>query len=74
MTSSMKYGAPVEIREEEILFPLEEAQQMLKEPLQTFFNRFTDYSTPDTNLLHLRTITSVLSKLGYTLEENLPPI
>ena len=42
MTSSMKNGAPVEIREEEILFPLEEAQQMLKEPLQTFLNRFTD--------------------------------
>ena len=47
---------------------------MLKEPLQTFLNRFTDYSTPDINLLHLRTITSVFSKLGYTLEENLPPI
>ena len=70
----MKYGAPVEIREEEILFPLEEAQQMLNEPLQTFLNRFTDYSTPDINLLHLRTITSVFSNLGYTLEENLPPI
>ena len=50
MTSSMKFGAPVEIREVEILFPLEEAQKMLDEPLQTFFNRFTDYSTPDINL------------------------
>ena len=74
MTSSMKYGAPVEIREEEILFPLEEAQEMLNEPLQTFLKRFTDYSTPDINRLHLRTITSVFSKLGYSLEENLPPI
>ena len=62
MTSSMKYGA-LEIREEEILFPLEEAQQMLNKPLQTFLNRFSDYSTPDINLLHLRTITSVFSKL-----------
>ncbi len=53
MTSSMKYGAPVEIRELKFLFPLEEAQQMLNEPLQTFLNRFTDYSTPDINLLHL---------------------
>ena len=70
----MKYGAPVKIREEEILFPLEEAQQMLNEPLQTFLNRFTNYSTPDINLLHLQTITSVFSKLGYTLEINLPPI
>ena len=74
MTSSMKYGAPVEIPEEEILFPLEEAQQMLNEPLQIFLNRFTDYSTPDINYLHLRTITSVFSKLGNTLEENLPSI
>ena len=47
---------------------------MLNEPLQTFLNRFTDYSTLDINLLHLRTITSVFSKLGYTLEENLPPV
>ena len=70
MTSSMKYGAPVEIREEEILFPLEEAQQMLNEPLQTFLNRFTDDSTPNIKLLHLQPITSVLSMLGYTLEEN----
>ena len=38
MTSSMKCGAPVKICEEEILFPLEEAQEMLNEPLQTFFN------------------------------------
>ena len=52
MTSSMKFGAPVEIREEENLFPLEEAQEMLNEPLQTFLNRLTDYSTPDINLLH----------------------
>ena len=57
MTSSMKYGAPVEIREKEILFPLEKALQMLNESLQTFLNRFTDYSTPDINLQHLRTIT-----------------
>ena len=74
MTSSMKYGAPVEIRKEKILFPLKKAHQMLNEPLQIFLNRFTDYSTPDINFLHLRTITSVFSKLGYTLEENLPPI
>ena len=47
---------------------------MLNEPLQTFLNRFTDYSTPDINLLHFRTISSVFSKLGYTLEKNLPPI
>ena len=70
----MKFGASVEIREEEILFPLEEAQEMLSVTLQTFLNRFTDYSTPDINLLHLRTITSVFSKLGFTLEENLPPV
>ena len=33
MTSSMKYGAPVKIREEEILFPLDKAQELLNEPL-----------------------------------------
>ena len=70
----MKYRAPMEIREEEILFPLEEAQQMLNEPIQIFLHRFTNYSTQDINLLHLRTITSVFSKLGYILKENLPPI
>ncbi len=47
---------------------------MLNEPLQTFLNPFTDYSTPDINLLHLRAITSVFSKLGYTLEKYLPPV
>ena len=47
---------------------------MLNEPLQTFLNHFTDYSTPDINLLHLRAITSVFSKLGYTLEKYLPPV
>ena len=52
MTSSMKFGAPVEIREEENLFPLEEAQEMFNVPLQTFLNRFTDNSTPHINLLH----------------------
>ena len=74
MTSSMKYGASVKIHEEEILFPLDKAQEMLNESLQTFLNCFTDYSPQDINLLHLRTIISVFSKLGYTLEENLPPI
>ena len=74
MTSSMKFGAPVKILEKEILFPLEEAQEMLNEPLQTFLNRFTDYSTPNINFLHFRAITLVFSKLGYTLEENLPPV
>ena len=74
MTSSMKYGAPVKIREKEIFFSLEVAQEMPNKPLQTFLNRFTNYSTPDINLLHLRTIPSVFSKLGYTLEENLPPV
>ena len=53
MASFIKYGAPVKVREEEILFPLEEVQQMLNEPFQTFLNRFTDYSTPDINHLHL---------------------
>ena len=52
MTISIKLGAPVEIREVEILFPLEEAQEMLDEPFQTFLNRFTDYSKQDINLLH----------------------
>ena len=74
MTSSMKYGAPVGIREDEILFPLEVAQEMLNEPIQIFSNRFTDYLTPAINLLHLRTITAVVLKLGYTLEENLQPV
>ena len=57
MTSFMKYGAPVEHREEKILFSLKEAQEMLNEPLQTFLNRFTHYETPDINLLHLGMIT-----------------
>ena len=74
MTSSMKFGAPVKIREVEILFPLEEAEEMLNEPIRTFLNRFTDYPTPEINLLHLRAITSVFSKLEYTLKKNLPPV
>ena len=63
----MKYGASLEIREKEILIPLEEAQEMLNETLQTFLNRFTDYNTPDINFLLFQTIPSVFSKLGYTL-------
>ena len=74
MTSSIKFGVPVEIREEENLFPLEEAQEMLNEPHQTFLNRFTDYSIPNVNLLHLRVITSVLAKLVYNLEKYSPPV
>ena len=63
MTSSINYEAFVDNCEKEIFFPLEEAQEVLNELLQTFLNRFTDYLTPDINLLHLRTIHSVCSKL-----------
>ena len=47
---------------------------MLNEPQQSFVNKFTDYSTAVINLLHVRAIFSVLAKLGYYLEENLPPV
>ena len=70
----MKLGASVEIREDEILSSFEEAQEMLNEPFQRFLNQFTDYSTPNINLLHFRAITSLLAKLGYTMVENLPSV
>ncbi len=72
MASSMKIQTT--IREEEISIPIEEMEQMLSEPLQSFLDKFTDYSTAGVNLLHVRAIFSVLEKLGYTLEENLPPV
>ena len=39
-----------------------------------FLSRFTERPDGVTNLLHLRTATSVIEKLGYTLEERLPPV
>ena len=68
----MKMQPP--IREEEIFIPVEEMEQILNESLQSFLDKFTDYSTAGVNLLHVRAIFSVLAKLGFTLEENLPPV
>ena len=47
---------------------------MLNESLQSVLDKFTDYSTAGVNLLHVRAIFSVLEKLGFTLDENLPPV
>ena len=72
MASSMKVQPTV--REEDISIPIEEMEQMLSEPLQSILDNITDYSTAGVNLLHARAIFSVLEKLGYTFEENLPPV
>ena len=47
---------------------------MRNEPLQAFLNRFTNYSKPNINFLHLRAITLVFAKLGNTLNKNLPVV
>ena len=47
---------------------------MLSEPIQSVLDKFTDYSTSGVNLLHIRAIFSVLSKIEYTLENNLYPV
>ena len=47
---------------------------MLNESLQSFLDKFTDYSTAGVNLLHVQAIFTVLEKLGFTLEANLPPV
>ena len=55
MTSSIKYKAIMKIREK-LFYLLEKAQEMVNKPLQPFLNCFTDYLTPDINLLQLQTI------------------
>ena len=62
------------VREEEISIPIEEMEQILNQSLQSILDKFTDYSTAGVNLLHIRAIVSVFAMLGYTLEENLPPV
>ena len=49
-------------------------EQMLSQFLKSFLDKFIKFSTPGVNLLHIRAISSVLAKLGYTLEKNLPPM
>ena len=43
---------------------------MLSKALQSFLDKFTDYSTAGVSLINIRAIFSVFSNLGYTLEKN----
>ena len=52
----------------------DEVQRMLNEPLRVILEQFTQHPGDDIALLNLRPLTAIFERLGYTLEERLPPV
>ena len=73
-TESVKDNPQPEECEDVLMEEPQVFEGLLDETLRVFLSRFTERPDGVTNLLHLRTATSVIEKLGYTLEERLPPV